>query len=302
MDIKGFKFLAKGIPENVDLMNFEYDHVEENLACGEVVDIIEHSRAALKSYTDFQVRKIIEFADHVIFEAVTCEDGSILVLANDLVAFDPEQIDWYHWRRDCPADPDNLVALDLKQLDDLRPMSILPLIASLTRVAYEKEFSAAKGLVVVNSKDEILMAPIAEICHALALGHCAAALAFKDVDYSYTLGTRHAMMAAEAYGFHYGLGSNADMMAHMEIVFHKSRIAKENGRKAHANSAKSAAKAEALKLWNERRAGKHPKLRTNEQFATECMRRWPVLKSAKVVLGWCTTWNKQASRKPQPAS
>lgn len=54
------------------------------------------------------------------------------------------------------------------------------------------------------------------------------------------------------------------------------------------------AKAEARKLWNERHAGKHPRLRTNEQFATECMRRWPVLTSSAVITGWCTEWNKAA--------
>ncbi|WP_139351631.1 hypothetical protein [Rhodanobacter sp. C06] len=62
-----------------------------------------------------------------------------------------------------------------------------------------------------------------------------------------------------------------------------------------------AAKAMAYKLWQERHAGKHPKLRTNEQFAMECMHRWPVLTSAKVICGWCTEWNKEA-KKSQPAS
>lgn len=57
---------------------------------------------------------------------------------------------------------------------------------------------------------------------------------------------------------------------------------------------KQAAKAEVKELWKERRAGKHLKLRTNEQFAMECMRRWPTLTSLKVILGWCTTWNKEA--------
>ena len=58
------------------------------------------------------------------------------------------------------------------------------------------------------------------------------------------------------------------------------------------------AKQEAFKLWSERRAGKHPKLRTNEQFATECMRQWPVLTSAKVILGWCAKWAKEARSPP----
>lgn len=62
-----------------------------------------------------------------------------------------------------------------------------------------------------------------------------------------------------------------------------------------------AAKAKAYKLWLERHAGKHPNLRTNEQFAMECMRRWPVLTSSKVITGWCTEWNK-AAKKTQSAS
>jgi len=69
-----------------------------------------------------------------------------------------------------------------------------------------------------------------------------------------------------------------------------------------ARDPKQVAKAEAFKLWKERHAGKHPKLRANEQFAAECMRRWPVLTSSKVILGWCTEWNKQAKRESQPAS
>lgn len=70
-----------------------------------------------------------------------------------------------------------------------------------------------------------------------------------------------------------------------------------------ARDPKQAAKTEAFKLWTDRHAGKHPNLRTNEQFAAECMRRWPVLTSAKVILGWCTDWNKAAKvRKPQSAS
>jgi hypothetical protein len=67
-----------------------------------------------------------------------------------------------------------------------------------------------------------------------------------------------------------------------------------------ARDPKQAAKAEAFKLWQERHAGKHPKLRTNEQFAGECMDRWPVLTSVKVICGWCTDWTKAA--KSQRAS
>lgn len=66
---------------------------------------------------------------------------------------------------------------------------------------------------------------------------------------------------------------------------------------------KQAAKAMAKKLWLERRIGLHKKLRTNEQFATEVMRRWPNLKSSKVICGWCTDWNRKAEKvKKKPAS
>ena len=68
------------------------------------------------------------------------------------------------------------------------------------------------------------------------------------------------------------------------------------------NDPVQAAKTEATKLWQERRAGQHPRLRTNEQFATEVMRRWPVLTSSKVVCGWCTDWEKEAKANGTPVS
>jgi hypothetical protein len=64
--------------------------------------------------------------------------------------------------------------------------------------------------------------------------------------------------------------------------------------------AKADAKAGALLLWQERRAGKHPKLGTVEQFAIEVMRRWPVLKSAKVICGWSANWTKQVKAGKNP--
>ncbi|HKR77506.1 MAG TPA: hypothetical protein VJR95_12670 [Rhodanobacter sp.] len=76
---------------------------------------------------------------------------------------------------------------------------------------------------------------------------------------------------------------------------------KKGGQNRAAKSPKTQAKAEAFKLWQERHAGKHPELRTNEQFATECRRLWPALESPKVILGWCTEWNK-AAKKAQSAS
>jgi hypothetical protein len=83
---------------------------------------------------------------------------------------------------------------------------------------------------------------------------------------------------------------------------HYKNSMRERGRRRWESDPTQIAKAEAQKLWQERHAGKHPKLGTNEKFATECMRRWPVLKSAKVILGWCTDWNKEAKQKNQSAS
>lgn len=69
---------------------------------------------------------------------------------------------------------------------------------------------------------------------------------------------------------------------------------------AKTNAPKQAAKACAFELWNERRAGKHPKLRTVEQFATEVMRRWPVLTSSKVICGWSAQWTREAQAGTAP--
>lgn len=65
--------------------------------------------------------------------------------------------------------------------------------------------------------------------------------------------------------------------------------------------AKADAKAEALKLWLERHAGKHPKLGTVEQFAIEVMRRWRILESSKVICGWSAKWAKQVRAGGIPA-
>jgi hypothetical protein len=69
-----------------------------------------------------------------------------------------------------------------------------------------------------------------------------------------------------------------------------------------ANDPKQVAKAGAFELWKERHAGKHPKLRTNEQFASEVMRRWPVLTSSKVICGWSARWTKTVKQGTFPSS
>lgn len=67
-----------------------------------------------------------------------------------------------------------------------------------------------------------------------------------------------------------------------------------NARLAKDRDGKQSAKAGALKLWKERRAGRHPNLRTVEQFATEVMHRWPVLTSANVIRRWSAIWSRAA--------
>lgn len=91
-------------------------------------------------------------------------------------------------------------------------------------------------------------------------------------------------------------------MAHFIGAFTKTIAAAANAERRLQSDPKQLAKREASQLWRERYAGKHPKLRTNEQFAAECMRRWPELTSAKVILGWCTEWNKRAKRGTHQAS
>lgn len=68
-----------------------------------------------------------------------------------------------------------------------------------------------------------------------------------------------------------------------------------------ARDPKQAAKAKALELWKERQAGKHPELRTVEQFAAEVMLRWPVLQSSKVICGWSTEWTRAVKEGRTPA-
>lgn len=73
------------------------------------------------------------------------------------------------------------------------------------------------------------------------------------------------------------------------------------GKEKQRRSPKARAKAGAFELWKERYAGKHPKLRTVEQYATEVMSRWPVLTSAKVICGWSAKWSKEAKSGEDPA-
>lgn len=87
-------------------------------------------------------------------------------------------------------------------------------------------------------------------------------------------------------------------MIRLQPEIHAAQFASSGGfgkvKKNPTAKQKAAAKQGALELWSERHAGKHPKLKTVEQFATEVLRRWPVLTSSKVVCDWSANWTKLA--------
>lgn len=78
-----------------------------------------------------------------------------------------------------------------------------------------------------------------------------------------------------------------------------SANARKGGRAKVAKNAKSQAKAkakmEAKALWLERESGRQPKLRTEDSFAIEVCRRWPVLGSIGTIRKWSTQWRKEAA-------
>ncbi len=80
----------------------------------------------------------------------------------------------------------------------------------------------------------------------------------------------------------------------------RSEVSRAAAKAKAAANPKTRAKASALTLWIERHEGKHPNLGTVEQFATEVMRRWPVLTSAKVICGWSAKWSKQVRAGEHP--
>jgi hypothetical protein len=64
----------------------------------------------------------------------------------------------------------------------------------------------------------------------------------------------------------------------------------------HAADPVQVAKCAAYEFWNERETGNHPRLRTEEQFAMEALRRWPVLTSAETVKKWSAQWRREKKR------
>lgn len=88
---------------------------------------------------------------------------------------------------------------------------------------------------------------------------------------------------------------------HIAGVNARRQTAQKGAKAKLANDPKYLAKVDALELWKERHAGKHPNLRTVEQFAAEVMRRCPVLNSPKVICGWSAKWTKEAKAGRIPA-
>lgn len=60
-----------------------------------------------------------------------------------------------------------------------------------------------------------------------------------------------------------------------------------------ANDPKQQAKALTKQFWLDWKAGKHPSIRTVERFATEAMRRTPILESANVIRRWSADWGRE---------
>lgn len=59
---------------------------------------------------------------------------------------------------------------------------------------------------------------------------------------------------------------------------------------------KQEAKSLTKKFWLEWKAGKHPNIRTVERFATEAMRRTPILESANVIRRWSAAWSRESKQ------
>lgn len=59
--------------------------------------------------------------------------------------------------------------------------------------------------------------------------------------------------------------------------------------------AKAAAIAASKVLWQERESGKHKKLRTEDQFAMEVAKRWPVIASIAAIKKRSSQWRREAN-------
>lgn len=92
----------------------------------------------------------------------------------------------------------------------------------------------------------------------------------------------------------------AEISQHLAKLVEKNKSDRKKGAlKRHANDEKQGAKVEVRKFWDEWKQGRHKRIRTVEQFATETLRKWPVLTSANVIRRWSAQWTKE-TRPAQP--
>jgi hypothetical protein len=82
-------------------------------------------------------------------------------------------------------------------------------------------------------------------------------------------------------------------MEESERLANRTR-ARRAGRAKAALDPKKVAIDASRELWRERESGKHPKLRTEDQFAMEVARRWPIICSITAIKKRSTKWRKEA--------
>lgn len=73
-----------------------------------------------------------------------------------------------------------------------------------------------------------------------------------------------------------------------------SSRARHGARKRLEKDPKQQAKVLTKQFWIEWKAGQHPGIRTVERFATEAMRRAPILESANVIRRWSAAWSRES--------
>jgi hypothetical protein len=93
------------------------------------------------------------------------------------------------------------------------------------------------------------------------------------------------------------LAMGAAFLARGIVCQHAAGPSAGGDAKARNNPAKAESITASKILWQEREDGKHPKLRTEEQFALEVMRRWPLLSSISATKGRSTKWREEARKR-----
>jgi hypothetical protein len=258
-------FFSEGA-ENADLMGFRPTNEPPELA----EYVLSGARDMLTGATSEQARLILDWGD-LIVDSFT-KNGRIRLFCNSVqVARD---------------------SLDFKRLNQIDFLHIVIHMLDSAQCVVGDDAGAPVELEVTPSK----------FCaaYALAMIYNGTRNYLSDTE----LRVYYLMQASFAFGIARSLSERSEEPLTDAVLGSLRRaVARRHAAMRLERDPKQAAKAQSRKLWHERRAGKHPSLRTNEQFAAECMRRWPILTSGKVILGWCTDWNKAAKvRKPQSAS